>query len=150
MTENIKTVEWVLPSYDDLVHEYAREYETKALKSITNDAWPELENFIYSTTVAEHVEVTPEMDSRIAYRSGTTTREGLRALLSGYRSWPEYRNDDTIDALYRGFKTGAKMLMPIVLRFKDGSMRVMGGNTRMDVAFQCGINPVVLMINVPE
>ena len=35
---------------------------------------------------------------------------------------------------------------PIVIEDEDGSKRVFSGNTRMDIAFQLGINPKVLLI----
>ena len=35
---------------------------------------------------------------------------------------------------------------PIVIEFSNGSKRVFSGNTRMDIAFQLGINPKVLLI----
>ena len=36
--------------------------------------------------------------------------------------------------------------MPIVVEFPDGSRYVFSGNTRMDVAYQLGIEPLVLVI----
>ena len=38
--------------------------------------------------------------------------------------------------------------MPLVIRFSDGNMRVLAGNTRLDVAFQLGVIPKVIMIDV--
>jgi hypothetical protein len=35
---------------------------------------------------------------------------------------------------------------PIVIEDEDGYRRVFSGNTRMDIAFQLGINPKVLLI----
>ena len=47
-----------------------------------------------------------------------------------------------------GFDQNKPMKMPIVLQFTDGVYRVMGGNTRMDMAFIKGINPKVLIIDL--
>jgi hypothetical protein len=38
------------------------------------------------------------------------------------------------------------MDMPIVIEFSNGRQRVFAGNTRMDIAFQLGINPEVLIV----
>jgi hypothetical protein len=89
------------------------------------------------------------MDSRISYRSGTQSYEELLNLIKGYRSYPEFRNEKTLKGLYDAFDRRGEMTMPIVLKFKNGNMRVMGGNTRMDVAFQKGYLPKVLLITVP-
>jgi hypothetical protein len=38
------------------------------------------------------------------------------------------------------------MDLPIVIEFSNGSKRIFSGNTRMDIAFQLGINPKVLLV----
>lgn len=116
---------------------------------MTGNAWPTMEDFKKSVEEGVETEITQAMDSRIAYRSGTSSKEQLISLLKSYASWPEYRNEKTVDAMYDGFKQNKKMTMPIVLKMPNGSLRVMGGNTRMDVAFQLGINPRVIMVKVP-
>jgi hypothetical protein len=140
---------WVRPEKKDLQHEYKVEYEIKSLKGLTGNAWPTFEDFLESANNAEVVEVTPQMDSRISYRSGTQSYDDLLSLIKSYRSYPEYRNEKTLQGLYDAFDRGGDMTMPIVLKFRNGTMRVMGGNTRMDVAFQKGYLPKVLMISVP-
>jgi len=139
---------WVRPSEDALKQEYFVEYELKNLKSLTNDAWPKEEDFLNAAAEGKVTTITPAMDRKISYRSGTTSFEQLHNLIKGYKSYPQYRNEKTLRAIYDGFDKGNKMKMPIVLKFKNGSMRVLGGNTRMDIAFQKGINPKVLMIAV--
>jgi hypothetical protein len=69
-------------------------------------------------------------------------------LIRGYRSYPKFRNEDTVQNLYDRISSGRPMTMPLVVRFADGQMRVLAGNTRMDVAFQLGVNPHVLVIDV--
>jgi hypothetical protein len=140
---------WVKPTEKDLQHEYKVEYEIKSLKSLTGNAWPTFEDFLNSANNARVLEVTPDIDARIAYRSGTNSYDELLNLIKGYRSYPEYRNEKTLKGLYDAFDRGGEMTMPIVLKFKNGNMRVMGGNTRMDVAFQKGYLPKVLLIEVP-
>jgi FlaA1/EpsC-like NDP-sugar epimerase len=70
----------------------------------------------------------------------------LLDLIKSYRSYPEYRNEETLKAIYDGFKNNQPMDLPIVIEFKDGYKRIFSGNTRMDIAFQLGINPKVLLI----
>ncbi|MGA1049105.1 MAG: hypothetical protein ACO3UU_13940, partial [Minisyncoccia bacterium] len=84
--------------------------------------------------------------ARIAYRSGTESKEELLDLIKSYRSYPKYRNEKTLENMYNRFETNQSMDMPIVLEFGDGQRRIFAGNTRMDIAFQLGINPKVLLI----
>ena len=148
LVEAAKFDNWVKPSTKDIELEYKIEYQMKPLKQLTNDAFPELEDFKKAVKAARVVEVTPSMDRKIQYRSGTKTKEQLLGLIRGYASYPEFRNEKTIDAIYQGFAYNKPMKMPFVVKFKNGDMRIMGGNTRMDVAFQMGINPKVLVIEV--
>lgn len=144
-----KTFEnWTQPSKDNLAQEYHVEYEIKpALRSWLDDAWPTLEDFLSAVDRAQIIEVSDQLDQKIQYRSRTNSREELRSLISGYRSWPEFRNDQTLDALYTGFKENRAMIMPIVIKYQ-GQLRIMAGNTRMDVAQQLGITPKVLLVTV--
>lgn len=141
---------WVRPKESDLKHEYKVEYEIKPLKRMLNDPWPTVSDFLESARKAKIVEITPSMDRRIAYRSRTDSKESLIGLISSYRSYPEFRNEKTVQAIYDAFENNTPMTTPIVLEMPDGSMRVMGGNTRMDIAFQMGVNPKVLLIKVPS
>jgi hypothetical protein len=93
------------------------------------------------------VTITPEEDKTIRYRSRTESYEELLSLIKSYRSYPKYRNEESLKAIYDGFKSNSSMTLPIVIKFADGTKRVFSGNTRMDIAFQLGINPKVLLIN---
>ena len=130
--------------------EYKIEYAIKPLKAYTNDAFPTVDDFKKAAHSAKVVEVSPDMDSKIGYRSHTKSKAQLISLIKGYASYPQFRNEKTIEHLYDSMKNNNPMTMAIVLKFKDGKMRVMGDNTRMDVAFQLGIKPKVLMIDVPS
>lgn len=90
------------------------------------------------------------LTKKIEYRSKTKTKSAILSLIRGYASYPQFRNEKTIEAIYDGFKTNKPMKMPLVLRFPDGRMRIMGGNTRMDIAIQSGVTPRVLLIDVPK
>jgi hypothetical protein len=150
LNENkIRFTNWVKPSDKDIALEYKVEYEIKPLKQMTGDAFPTLRSFSQAVSKAKVMDVTPAIDRKIAYRSHTGSKESLLSLIRGYASYPEFRNEKTIESIYDGFKENKPMKMPFVLRFPNGQLRVMGGNTRMDVANHLGVTPKVLVIDVP-
>lgn len=132
---------WIKPTEENLQHEFKVEIQLKGNKFFNS-----YEQFKQQADKASVVELTREIDRKISYRSHTLSKQQLINLIRGYRSYPEFRNEQTIENLYERIGAGDTMTMPIVLKFKDGSMRVLGGNTRLDVAFQLGVNPKVLMI----
>jgi len=140
---------WVRPSEKQIAQEYKVEYQMKNLKSITDDAFPAYDEFRKAMKSAKKLTVTKAINKNIAYRSNTRSQSALLSLIKSYRSYPEFRNEKTLQDIYDGFRENREMTCPIVLKFKDGSMRVMAGNTRMDVAFQLGINPVVILLKIP-
>jgi hypothetical protein len=117
---------------------------------MTGDAFPDLKSFVSAVKNAKILKVTPTIDSSIAYRSRTRNKESLLSLIRGYASYPEFRNEKTIESIYDGYRENSPMKMSIVLKLQDGTMRVMGGNTRMDAANHLGITPQVLLVTVPE
>lgn len=138
---------WIKPDNAALTHEHHVEC---TLKGLTFDgAWEKFEDFEKAALAGEAVEIDAETDAKIRYRSHTRSQEQLLNLLRSYRSWGTFRTEETVQRMYDGFDRGDAMPMPIVLRFKNGSLRVLGGNTRMDVAFQKGITPVVWVIDAP-
>lgn len=147
---NIVYDNWVHPDAESLKHEYRVEYEIKPLKELTGNAFPTFEDFLKAALNGTPTVITPELDATISYRSRTSSRESLLSLIRGYASYPKYRNEETIAHLYSSIEGGLPMTMPIVLRMPGGDLRVMGGNTRMDVAFHLGVNPKALVIEVPK
>jgi hypothetical protein len=141
---------WIKPSLEDIKLEYKIEYEIKPLKNLTNNAFPTVESFIAASKKATVLVVTPSIDKKIAYRSHTRDKNALLSLIKGYASYPQYRNEKTLEAIYNGFKENKPMKMPIVLLMPNGSMRIMGGNTRADVATHLGLNWKALLITVPK
>lgn len=141
---------WVRPSEKDLEHEYKIEYSIKPLKGMTNDAFPTVDHFLEAARRGKVISVSKSLDSRIGYRSHTTDKEDLLSLIRGYRSYPKFRNEQTIEAIYRGFEKNSPMTMPVVLMMPNKRLRIMGGNTRMDIAQHLGIKPKVLLIKVPK
>lgn len=138
---------WKIPSLEKLKLEYKVEHELKG-----NNFFDSEEEFLDAVDNGNVVEIAYEdmentiSDRRISYRSRTRTKDELLSLIRGYRSYPQFRNEETVEAIYDGFKNNLPMDYPIVIQFNDGRYRVFSGNTRMDIAFQLGIYPKVLLI----
>ncbi|NP_835620.1 hypothetical protein Rm378p033 [Rhodothermus phage RM378] len=141
---------WVEYTDDVLRLEYYLEYEIRRWRYQYCDPFPTFEDFKEAVKKAPRIIVTPELDKIIRNRSRTRTFDELLALIKTYRGYPKFRNEKTLQAIYDGFKNNKPMKMPIVLELPDGTLRVMSGNTRMDVAFQLGINPKVILVKVPD
>lgn len=141
LKESVQYTNWVKPSIDSLKKEFKIEHELKG-----HDFFDSEEEFLEAARKAQVVTITPSEDARIAYRSGTESKEELLSLIKGYRSYPKYRNEKTLENMYNRFEQNETMDMPIVIEFSNGRRRVFAGNTRMDIAFQLGINPEVLMV----
>lgn len=132
---------WIKPTEENLKLEYHVEVRLKGMNlGMTED------QFIEAAERAEVVTLDVATDNRIEYRSHTRSKSQLLNLIRGYRSYPEFRNEQTIENLYERIGAGETMTMPIVIKYPSGKMRVLAGNTRLDVAFQLGVNPKVLMI----
>jgi len=121
---------WRYPSLEQLKLEYKVEHELKG-----NYFFEDEDDFLEAVSMGEIETITQKDDDDISYRSRTTSKESLLNLIKGYRSYPEFRNEETIEAIYDGFKRNKPMTLPIVIEFKNGRRRVFCGNTRMDIAF---------------
>jgi hypothetical protein len=139
-----KEPKWEIPSNSQLKQEFKVEHELKG-----NTFFESEDQFMKAIKNATVEEITPELDALIGYRSRTASKDALVNMSKGYKSWPKFRNEGTIDAIYEGLSTGKKMDMPIVLEFPNGTRRIFSGNTRMDASFQLGKNPKVLVVKVP-
>jgi hypothetical protein len=154
--KNIKTIEtfllenyntshfsnWVMPSLEDLKREFMVEHEFKGL-----DYFESEEDFIESCLNSDIQEITPEDDEYIDNRSHTQSYNEIISMIRHYASYPQYRNEQTVKDIYQGFENNSPMVYPIVFD-EDGDRFVFSGNTRMDIAFQLGINPKVLIVKV--
>jgi thiol-disulfide isomerase/thioredoxin len=141
LKEAIGFSNWVMPSLSNLKQEFKIEQEMKG-----NEFWEDEEDFLNAVKNGKIVTINSSEDQNIDYRSGTTSYEELLDLIQGYRSYPEFRNEKTLKDIYDGFKENKAMDYPIVIEDENGSRRVFSGNTRMDIAFQLGIDPKVLLI----
>lgn len=138
----IHFTKWVRPSSSDLAREFEVEHEKKGL-----GIWDSKESFMADIARAKVITLTASMDSNIQGRSHTTSFKSLLSLLKTYRSYPKYRNKETLQAIYDGFKQNSPMTLPIVIKDDEG-LRIFSGNTRLDVAFQLKISPKVLLVDV--
>lgn len=137
---------WTKPSEADLKHEYFVEIELKG-----NNFFDSEEAFLQAASEGDVLELDGVTDAYIGYRSHTRSKEQLLNLIRSYRSYPEFRNEQTIANLYERIGNDMPMTMPIVLMFKEsGKMRVLGGNTRLDVAFQLNKTPKVLVVTANQ
>lgn len=133
---------WVIPSIEDLKREYMVEHEFKGLGYFETE-----EDFIEACLNSNIEEITTEDDYNIGNRSHTESYEEIIDMIKHYASYPQYRNEKTVRDIYNGFENNRPMACPII--FDDGGERfVFSGNTRIDIAFQLGINPKVLIIKV--
>jgi hypothetical protein len=141
LKEILQFSNWKIPSLSQLKQEFKIEQEMKG-----NEFWEDEEEFMDAIKKGKIITITPSEDQDIDYRSGTESYDELLDLIKSYRSYPEFRNEETLKAIYDGFKNNQPMDYPIVIEDEDGYRRVFSGNTRMDIAFQLGINPKVLLI----
>ncbi len=132
---------WIMPSLSQLKQEFKIEQEMKG-----NEFWDSEEEFLNAVKNGKVITITPSEDQSIDYRSGTESYEELLDLIKSYRSYPEFRNEETLKSIYDGFKNNQAMDYPIIIEDEDGSRRIFSGNTRMDIAFQLSINPKVLLV----
>jgi hypothetical protein len=132
---------WKIPSLSQLKQEFKVEQILK-----NRHYWNSEEDFLEAVKNGKVVTITPEEDQNIGNRSYTESYDELLDLIKSYRSYPEYRNEKTLKAIYDGFKNNQPMDLPIVIELSNGRKRIFSGNTRMDIAFQLGINPKVLLV----
>jgi hypothetical protein len=141
LKEQMEFDNWKLPSLEQLMLEYKVEHTLKG-----NDFWNSEEDFLDAVENGEIISISKEEDRNISYRSRTRSKEDLLSLIRSYRSYPQFRNEKTIEKIYEGFMENKPMDLPIVIEFANGRRRIFSGNTRLDIAFQLGITPKVLLV----
>lgn len=123
---------WIHPDDQSIENEYKYEY----LNHHAQYGFKNLEHFKDSVQNATVLHVTPEVDRKIGYRSHTKSFEGLHDLIKGYASYPQYRNEKTLRDLSDRIKEGKPVHYPMLLKWPDGRLTIMGGNTRADLSMQ--------------
>jgi len=139
---------WVRPNDASIRKEYQIEYLKHLIHELPRNIFPTEAEFVKAVKAAPTVQIDSATDRKIHNRSRTRDMEQLLDLISGYRSFPKFRNEDTLKELEKLIKSGKPVDMPIVVKFPKGDMRVLAGNTRMDIAFMNGINPTVVMLDL--
>lgn len=128
---------WATPDTKTLKREWKVEVEMKGLSWLM-EKYPTPEAFAAGVKAAPELEVTPEIHGTIIGATRHSDKASLIHLLKTYASWPKYRNEKAVEAIYEGFRQGNEMKMPILVRH-HGKLRVLAGNTRMDIAAQLGL-----------
>lgn len=138
---------WQFPNDETLKHEFQHEFMDKLH---WQDYGPEMSfaEFKFKCQHSSWEEITPERDAKMSNRTHTRSKESLINVIKNYRSYPKFRNEETVQNLYDRFSENMEMDMPIIMQYRGGSEAVMAGNTRMDVAFQLGINPKVIVFRM--
>ncbi|MCX6974443.1 MAG: hypothetical protein NTZ94_09165 [Verrucomicrobia bacterium] len=106
---------WKNPGIRQLLQEYKIECEMKG-----HALWKDKSEFLEAAQQAKVETLTPEADKSISFRSRTQKRDRLLELIKCYQSYPRFRNEKTLNAIYEGFRTNAPMDRPIVLDFDNG------------------------------
>jgi hypothetical protein len=132
---------WVTPDETTLKREFKVEHTLKK-----NNFFESEEEFLNAVENGSIITLTDDEDKGLIYRSRTKTKDSLLGLIRTYGSYPEFRNEDTVEAIYDGYKNNTEMELPIVIEFSNGKRRIFTGNTRLDIAFQLGVEPKVLLI----
>jgi len=140
---------WQMPSEENLEQEYQVEYKNH-LKPAIGDVFPTYESWRDAINQGHIREITPEIDRKIAGRSGTKSKDELLGLIKNYASYPEYRNEATLDNLYSRLANKQRLDMPLIYDDGQGHLRVVSGNTRMDAANQSGIEPHAIIFRKPK
>lgn len=123
---------WIKPDDAAIENEYKYEYSNHH----SSYGFKDLEHFKSAVKNAKVLHVTPDIDSKIGYRSHTGSYDDLHDLISQYRSYPQFRNEKTLRALSDRIKNGQQVHYPMLLKWPDGRLTIMGGNTRADLAMQ--------------
>ena len=119
LKEIIEFSNWKIPSLSQLKQEFKIEQEMKG-----NEFWEDETDFLNAVKNSRIITITPSEDQDIDYRSGTESYEELLDLLKSYRSYPEFRNEKILKAIYDGFENNQAMDYPIIIEDKDGSRRI--------------------------
>lgn len=137
--------EWSKPSNENIEQEYKVEYG-KHIKDSYGDIFPTIDDFKEAIEHGEVRTLTDDFNSKISGRSNTGTKASLLNLIKGYKSYPKYRNEQTLDDLYMRISNNLPVDAPIVLKTQDG-YKILSGNTRLDIAMQLGKTPKVVVID---
>lgn len=154
LTEGSKEANWVRPKTAAIIQEYEIEHKKHLVHEVGN-VFPTVKSFLDACKKGIVREITKNHDYYIANRSHTKSMKQLLSLIKTYRSYPQYRNEDTLNAMKEAMLSGKPMDMPIIVRERNTKDigkhdRVFAGNTRMDMAFMHGLKVKALIIFLPK
>jgi len=159
-----KAAKWVRPKIAMLKQEYVIEYKKHLVHDLGKDVFPTVDSFLKAAKEGIVRTITKGHDYYIRNRSHSKNMGQLLSLIKTYRSYPKYRNEDTLKAMQDALLSGKPMDMPIIVResgegrtnleikeIASGKRdRIFSGNTRMDIAFMNGIMPKALIVFLPK
>lgn len=123
---------WVENSIADLQLEYKVEYKNHTIHSM-GDIWPTFEDFQQAYILGKTISVDWAAVGKIARATTYKSPEALLDMIKGYRSYPEFCNEQTFQAIIDGIESGAEMKLPIVLN-SNGRLIMFSGNTRTNLS----------------
>lgn len=145
LSPNNEFSNWVIPDDNSIELEYDVEYKHH-IQYDFGDIFPTFNSFKNAVKNGKIISLTESLDRNVENRSRTKDMQQLKSLVSSYRSWPQYRNEKTLQAIVDGFKKDKPMKMPFILEYEQNQFYIMSGNTRLDIAFMMNIVPKVIII----
>lgn len=139
---------WKFPRDENIKQEYNVEYKHHIRHSF-GDIFPKYEDFEKAVKEGDVVEFDNVRDMKVGNRSRTKSKESLIRLIKGYRSYPEFRNEKTIQSLYDRIENNESLDMPLILK-SGNHLHIMAGNTRADVALQTGNTYKAIVIDITD
>lgn len=137
---------WTFPTKEELKKEYDVEYQYHILWEY-GPIWSSFDDFVNAAGRGVNYQLSHRDDLQIDNRSHCNTMTELVSLVSTYRSWPKFRNMNTLMDMINRFRNNEPMKMPIILDH-HGNKRIMSGNTKLDIAFMMNVVPQVLVISL--
>ena len=133
LSEDIKSIaNWVFPSDKSLKQEYDVEYKYHLIYSVGN-IFPTFNDFKQAVKKSKIELISQSKDNSIINRSHSESVKSLLNLISGYASYPQYRNERTLEDLDKKIKTGQTVDLPIIIK-KINRLTIFSGNTRADIS----------------
>lgn len=138
--DKINYSNWREPTNDELWIEYRFEW-MKNWSDVYGDPFDGFYNFVSFVNESPVIKLTEESDKNILNRSNIETLEKLWGMVQSYQ-YPRPVFD-----LAHAIKNNEPLPYPLIMILNDYRV-VLGGNTRLDIAFMFGIEPHVKLLDV--
>lgn len=139
----MNTVNWIENPKDQIEAEYEREFVRYFGRVLS------LEEFSNKLDEGKRVYISVDRDNGIRNMTRCNSITGVVDLIKTYRSYPQYRNEKTIAALYARIVNGMQVHMPLFVK-KDGVVTIIAGNTRQNLAYIAGLDTIGQLIDLDE